>query len=72
MPRYYFHLSRGEERITDDQGIELQPEQVRTQALLQILQDLRMTERPDLVEEWRGWSLEITDAAGQVVRIIPI
>jgi hypothetical protein len=72
MPRYYFHLVKGDRRIPDLEGIDLYPEELRPDALLQIFQELRSTEEPNLVEDWRGWSLEIADAAGQVLQIILI
>lgn len=70
MPRYYFHLVRDGERIPDDEGADLQPEEVQPDVMLRVLQNLRGSEDPALVDDWRGWSVEITDAAGRVVQII--
>jgi hypothetical protein len=72
MPRYYFHLVRDDERIPDDEGAELTPEDLRPDLLLRLLQTLRNGEDPSLVEEWRGWSVEITDQAGRVVQVIVV
>lgn len=70
MPRYYFHLVHDAERITDDEGAELDPEDLRPELLLRVLQNIRSSEDPSLVEDWRGWRVEITDKAGQIVQII--
>jgi hypothetical protein len=72
MPRYYFHLVRDDERIPDDDGAELNPEDLRPDLLLRLLQTIRTGEDPSLVEEWHGWSVEITDEAGRVVQVIVI
>ena len=70
MPRYYFHLVRGGERITYDEGAELEPADVHPEIMLNVVQNLRTSEDPNLVEEWGGWSVEITDAAGRVLQVI--
>jgi hypothetical protein len=72
MPRYYFHLIRERERIADDEGAELDPEDLRPELLLRLLQRIRDGDNPDLLDEWRGWSVEITDAADRIVHIIVI
>lgn len=72
MPRYYFHLVRGDERISDEVGAELQHEDLRPDLLLRILQRIENGEDPSLVQEWRGWSVEITHEAGRVVQVIVI
>ena len=40
--------------------------------LLRLLQAIRTGEDPSLVEEWHGWSVEITDEAGRVVQVIVV
>ena len=72
MPRYYFHLTREEERITDDEGAKLDPADLRPELLLRLLEKMRHGENPELIEEWRGWSVEITDGDDRVVQVVVI
>jgi hypothetical protein len=71
MPtRYYFHLVRGHERIADPTGIELRDEVLRSPAIFDVVKKTW----PGTAEsaEWRGWSIEVTDPAGRVVRTITL
>jgi hypothetical protein len=72
VARYYFNLARGGERITDDEGVELQPNDLQHDVMLRVVQSLQSSEGSDLVEGWRGWSLEVTGGSGDVVQIIPL
>jgi hypothetical protein len=72
VARYYFNLARDGERITDDEGVELQPNDLQHDVMLRVVQSLRSSEGSDLVEGWRGWSLEVTGGSGDIVQIIPL
>jgi hypothetical protein len=72
MPRYYFHLTREGERIADDEGARLDPADLKAELLLRLLEKMRHGEYPELIEEWRGWSVEITDEDDRVIQVIVI
>jgi len=42
MPRYYFHLTREGERITDDEGARLDPADLKAELLLRLLEKCGM------------------------------
>jgi hypothetical protein len=69
MPRYYFHLVNGGQRISDEIGEVLEPNDLHPGILLQGLERLRMS---GVVDLWDGWSVEITNAAGSVVQVLVI
>lgn len=71
MPtRYYFHLVRGHERIADPTGVELRSEVLTSPAIFDVVKKTW----PGTADssEWHGWSIEVTDPAGQVVRTITL
>jgi hypothetical protein len=70
--RYFFNLVKGGERIIDDEGVDLHPEELRPEVVLRELAELRESEDPGMIAEWEGWSIEITDLAGRVIQTIVI
>jgi len=68
MPaRFYFHLVRRHERIVDRIGMTLSRETVMSEAVID-----KVNERwPGTVDlgDWEGWSVEIVDAEGEIVRM---
>jgi hypothetical protein len=72
MPRYYFNLLDGRERIIDTDGLDLDIDQFPFEHVLRVLEELRTEEDPDVVDEWVGWRLEIVDAQGQIVRVVAL
>jgi hypothetical protein len=71
MPRYYFHLVKGQERIRDRQGIEF-AEALNLDIVAKVIAEIQV-ERPDLLDgSQRGWRLEIEDAAGRVIQTIQL
>lgn len=68
--RYFFHLKNYTEEYLDETGIEARSlEQAYSQAM-EAIQELREEEGgPD---EWTGWRLEATDAAGTVMFCIDL
>jgi hypothetical protein len=68
--RFFFHLSKGEQRLIDRMGFELTEEMALSRAVLKIIVGrwARMTD----VSLWQGWSVEIVDAAGRTVQIIAL
>ena len=70
MTRFYFHLVRGPARITDRTGMEVDGALL----MLPVVFDL-VTERwPGVADssDWQGWTVEISDQYGQVVRTVSL
>ena len=71
MPaRFYFHLVRGQERIVDRAGLELRREVVMSAAVMEKVKE-RWPGTAD-IDDWEGWSVEIVDAAGRIVRSLAL
>jgi len=62
----YFHLVNGSEKITDQDGIEVRDiEQAHLQAMKAIAE---LREEDDTASsDWTNWSLEVTDAFGNIL-----
>jgi hypothetical protein len=69
--RYYFHLTRGDEAIVDDQGIELPDVDHARLTVMKALTERRIDE-PRLADELAGWTLTVTNGAGNVLFSIPL
>jgi Domain of unknown function (DUF6894) len=71
MPtRFYFHLVKGKQRVTDHVGVVLSRQLVASPHVID-----KVRERwpgTDDAEYWETWSVEIADAAGDVVRTIAL
>ena len=64
--RCYFNLVSGSEKILDQDGIEVRDiEQAHVQAL-NAVEELR-EENATAAGDWSDWSLEVTDASGNVL-----
>lgn len=68
--RFYFHLTRGNERIVDRVGMKLPRSVVVSPAVMEKVKE-RWPGTADL-QEWQGWTVEIVDAEGRVVRTVPV
>jgi hypothetical protein len=68
--RFFFHLVRGPVRIVDRTGTELKSEVLMRPAVFDVVKD----RWPGIFEdnEWQGWTVEITDAEGRIVRTISL
>jgi hypothetical protein len=64
--RLYFHLRDKHRSIPDSEGVEVPDVAQARAAGLEMLRELR-EEDPSTAQEWSGWRLEATDAAGVVV-----
>lgn len=69
--RYYFNITNGETMIRDEEGVEASSIQAAVVSALEALEELRVQD-PLHSDEWQGWRLEIVDATGQAVQIIPL
>jgi hypothetical protein len=72
MPRYYFNLLDGRERIIDEDGVDLDTDQSPVEHVLRLLEELRTEERPEVVDEWVGWRLEIVDAQRRRLLVVAL
>ncbi|WP_442931630.1 DUF6894 family protein [Microvirga sp. CF3062] len=59
------------ERILDETGIEVSDLEAAHYQAIKAIQELRQ-EGEDEEVDWRGWQLEVTDAAGNVLLAIPL
>jgi hypothetical protein len=64
--RLYFHLRDKHHSIPDSDGVEVSDLAQARAAALDMLRELREKD-PSTAQEWSGWRLEATDAAGVVV-----
>jgi hypothetical protein len=71
MPRYFFNMVKGVERVADVKGIELEDEAITAVSWDELLSEIKQ-ESPDLFQEREGWSLEIVDEGGSVIQLIPL
>jgi hypothetical protein len=70
LPRFYFHLVRGQERMWDLEGIEV-PRDLFPEGLARLVSEIK-AERPDLVGSQEGWMLEVVDDTGRVVQTVEL
>jgi hypothetical protein len=67
--RFYFHIAKGSARITDRIGAELREETLMSSSMLKVVRN----RWPGTdIGPWKGWSVEITDEDGRVVRTIAL
>jgi hypothetical protein len=67
---YYFHLVNGHVRVRDRIGLELREESVMSRAVEKII-NARWPGTND-AGPWRGWSVEIVDTDGRIVRTVAL
>jgi hypothetical protein len=67
MPRYFFHVVRGEARIPDPDGIDISESDMASLRGAKIVSDM-LDASPELFEGWEDWSVEVTDERGTVVQ----
>ena len=68
--RFFFHLIKGQQRIPDRIGAVVSPDVVTSPSVLDVAKDIW----PGIGDPvaWAGWSIEICDANGTVVRVIAL
>ncbi|QRM32480.1 hypothetical protein [Microvirga sp. VF16] len=69
--RYYFNLTNGDAFIQDENGIEASSIRAAVVSAMEAVEELRAQSPPNL-GQWLGWRVEIVDALGQTVHIIPL
>jgi len=71
MMRCFFHLLGGTSAIRDESGVEVADlDEARAQALAGI-REFRQELGAD-ANEWRNWTLTVTDAAGRTLFSLPL
>ena len=69
--RYYFNLTDGDSMIRDEEGITASSLPAAVVSAMEAVEELRAQD-PLNSDEWQGWQLEIVDASGQAVLVIPL
>jgi two-component system, response regulator PdtaR len=69
--RCYFHLSKGDETIRDEHGIEVPDLDHARAEVMKAIAELRATQ-PRLAREGAGWTLTVADASGAALFTIPL
>ena len=69
--RCYFHLTRGDETIRDDLGIEVADLDDARVAATKAIAEMRAAD-PRLADEGAGWTLTVADVSGAVLFTIPL
>ena len=62
----FFHLVNGAERVADERGLEITDLDQACQQIDELLRDVA-EDWPDELQNWIGWSCEVTDANGTVL-----
>ena len=68
--RFYFNLAKGDQRIFDRAGLELTHEAVMSPSVFQIVR--RIWPGTTDATGWEGWSVEIVDSDGHLMRVIAL
>jgi hypothetical protein len=68
--RFHFNLVRGHVRIVDRTGLEVRRDEVMSSAVYGMIRKIW----PGTADRngWGGWSVEVMDAEGTVVRVIAL
>jgi hypothetical protein len=69
--RYFFHLYKGEELISDERGVELDALHDLRDVFVQSAREMLRSEELD-TSELEGWEVRVVDAAGTVVQAFPL
>jgi hypothetical protein len=71
MPRYYFQLTDGEERLSNHKGIDLPGNAAARTDALELARDLKHGAAMS-GWDWTGWFVAILDQHGHKVDEVPI
>ena len=69
MPRYYFHLSNGEQVLNNHKGIDLTGNAAAREDAMALARDLK---HGAAMRDWAGWFVTIVDQHGRKVDEVPI
>jgi len=71
MTRYYFNLVKDDDLVQDFVGLELSESEMIATVSARLMAEIE-AEKPDLLDPWAGWRLQVTDADGAVIAALPI
>jgi len=68
--RYFLHLVKGPQRIDDWLGVQLREDVVSSPAVLDAVREIW----PGTGDQraWAGWSVQIVDSQGRIIRLLPL
>jgi hypothetical protein len=69
MPRYYFHLTDGNQVLDDPEGLELPGAAAAREEAVLVAADLKDRLKP---RDWSGWVVSICDEQGNQVDSVPV
>ena len=70
MPRFFFHFYDHRHALRDDEGIDLADEPAARISAGEVAQALTIDLR-DEIADWSAWRVEVVDARGRTVIILP-
>jgi hypothetical protein len=68
MPQYFFHLSFGNRRSPDDEGVELPDRSAAREEAFAVIRELCDPALNGNPRRWAGWFLQVADARGPFLR----
>ncbi|WP_046867574.1 DUF6894 family protein [Microvirga massiliensis] len=66
MARYYFHLVDRHEIIRGEKGLEVADLATARREAMRAIEEVR-SKSPSTAANWKGWRLDVADAAGTIV-----
>jgi hypothetical protein len=69
--RLYFHLVSDFAEVPDTDGVEVRDTSDLRPQILKALEEIRK-EKPHLLEEGRGWRVNVADDSGQVLFLLSL
>lgn len=71
MARYYFHLTDGQQTLSNHSGVDLPGDAAARENATQLARDLKNgAAMPDW--NWAGWFVAIVDEHGRTIEKVPI
>lgn len=69
MPRYYFEVTDGKQRLRPPHGIDLLGNAAAREEAVRLAYDLK---RAEAHRDWDGWFIKVTDSHGHSIDTVPI
>ncbi len=70
MARFYFHIRKGDDLVTDPEGVEVPNSEIVRDEAIEAARDL-LSEGDLQGLDRRGWAFEVADESGQTVLTLP-
>jgi len=71
MPRYYFHITNGQESLDNPKGVDLPGNATARQEAVVLASELRHG-KVTPGRNWQGWFVSVVDQHGYQVESVPI